>query len=99
MHRMRWLFLAVIVIVALVTFAATTTTSPTTASPTTPAKPASAVPAEVQRGMNQFSGEAVKAHVRFLSSDLLEGRGPGTRGADLAMRSEERRVGKECRSR
>jgi Zn-dependent M28 family amino/carboxypeptidase len=80
MHRMRWLFLAVIVIVALVTFAATTTTSTTTT-----AKPASAVPAEVQRGMNEFSGEAVKSHVRFLSSDLLEGRGPGTRGDDIAM--------------
>jgi len=28
--------------------------------------------------------EKIRAHVRFLSLDLLEGRGPGTRGAELA---------------
>src|ERR1035438_7681923 len=28
--------------------------------------------------------EKIRAHVRFLSIDLLEGRGPGTRGAELA---------------
>ena len=28
--------------------------------------------------------EKIRAHVRFLSSDLLEGRGPGTRGAEIA---------------
>jgi Zn-dependent M28 family amino/carboxypeptidase len=28
--------------------------------------------------------EEIRAHVRFLSLDLLEGRGPGTRGAELA---------------
>ena len=32
-----------------------------------------------------FSAAALKAHDRFLASDLLEGRGPGTRGDDLAM--------------
>ena len=30
------------------------------------------------------SGERIRAHVRFISSDLLEGRGVGTRGGDLA---------------
>jgi Zn-dependent M28 family amino/carboxypeptidase len=30
------------------------------------------------------SGERIRAHVKFLSSDLLEGRGPGTRGGALA---------------
>ncbi len=28
--------------------------------------------------------EKIRAHVRFLSLDLLEGRGPGTRGGELA---------------
>ncbi len=32
----------------------------------------------------QVSGERMRQHVRFLSSDLLEGRGVGTRGGDLA---------------
>lgn len=32
---------------------------------------------------NDFRADAVRAHVKFLSSDLLEGRGPGTRGDAL----------------
>jgi len=32
-----------------------------------------------------FRAEAIRAHVKFLSSDLLEGRGPGTRGDALTM--------------
>jgi len=31
-----------------------------------------------------IAGERIRAHVKFLSSDLLEGRGVGTRGGDLA---------------
>ena len=32
------------------------------------------------------SANGLAAHVRFLADDLLEGRGPATRGSDLAMR-------------
>src|SRR5579872_4756897 len=32
----------------------------------------------------EISGDRIRAHVKFLSSDLLEGRGPGTRGDRLA---------------
>ncbi|MEO8034153.1 MAG: hypothetical protein ABI837_06945, partial [Acidobacteriota bacterium] len=46
---------------------------------------APAIPPAVKRAMPMFSGDAMKAHDRFLASDLLEGRGPGTRGDDLAM--------------
>ena len=31
-----------------------------------------------------LSAERIRQHTRFLASDLLEGRGPGTRGGDLA---------------
>jgi hypothetical protein len=31
-----------------------------------------------------FNADAIRAHVRFLSDDLLEGRGTGTRGYDIA---------------
>lgn len=31
-----------------------------------------------------ISAARIRAHVKFLSSDLLEGRGPGTRGDQLA---------------
>jgi Zn-dependent M28 family amino/carboxypeptidase len=34
--------------------------------------------------MEGFNDAAMRAHVKFLANDLLEGRGPGTRGDDLA---------------
>ncbi len=34
--------------------------------------------------INDISGPRIRAHVKFLSSDLLEGRGVGARGGDLA---------------
>ena len=42
------------------------------------------VPPAVQQSFDQLRGDAIRAHVKFLSSDLLEGRGPGTRGDALA---------------
>jgi Zn-dependent M28 family amino/carboxypeptidase len=44
---------------------------------------AAEVPATVARGMKMFRTSALKAHDKFLASDLLEGRGPGTRGDEL----------------
>lgn len=41
-------------------------------------------PAAVQSAMRRFRAGAVAGHDQFLSSDLLEGRGPGTRGDALA---------------
>src|ERR1700693_369133 len=32
----------------------------------------------------EITGERIRAHVKFLASDLLEGRGVGARGGDLA---------------
>ena len=40
--------------------------------------------AAAQAQIQDVSGSKIKAHVKFLSSDLLEGRGVGTRGGDLA---------------
>src|SRR5580698_1475075 len=34
--------------------------------------------------MTEISGDRMRAHVKFLSSDLLEGRGVGARGGELA---------------
>src|ERR1700683_3716170 len=34
--------------------------------------------------MTEISGDRIRAHVEFLSSDLLEGRGVGARGGELA---------------
>jgi Zn-dependent M28 family amino/carboxypeptidase len=42
------------------------------------------IPPAARAAAAGIDGEKIRAHVRFLSLDLLEGRGPGTRGGDLA---------------
>jgi Zn-dependent M28 family amino/carboxypeptidase len=42
------------------------------------------LPAGARAAAASIDPEKIRAHVRFLSLDLLEGRGPGTRGAELA---------------
>jgi Zn-dependent M28 family amino/carboxypeptidase len=42
------------------------------------------VPAAARQAAATIDPEKIRAHVRFLASDLLEGRGPGTRGGQLA---------------
>src|SRR5438105_5150 len=42
------------------------------------------IPDPVQRSMNLFNAEGIAAHDKFLANDLLEGRGPGTRGDSIA---------------
>src|SRR5580658_162321 len=42
------------------------------------------LPAAARAAADSIDAERIRAHVRFLSLDLLEGRGPGTRGGELA---------------
>ena len=42
------------------------------------------LPQAARAAAASIDSEKMRAHVRFLSLDLLEGRGPGTRGAELA---------------
>ncbi len=51
-----------------------------------PAPPAAsaATTADVEAGLRAIDAQAIRAHLRFLSDDLLEGRAPGTRGGRLA---------------
>ena len=42
------------------------------------------VPEAARTAAASIDAEKIRAHVRFLASDLLEGRGPGTRGGDVA---------------
>lgn len=48
------------------------------------AVPGAAQPAPVKQSFDALRADAIRAHTKFLSSDLLEGRGPGTRGDELA---------------
>jgi Zn-dependent M28 family amino/carboxypeptidase len=47
------------------------------------AVPIAAQPAPVKEAFDAIRADAIRAHTKFLSSDLLEGRGPGTRGDAL----------------
>src|SRR6202020_721552 len=42
------------------------------------------IPPAVKAAEGAIVGEKIRAHVKFLSDDLLEGRGPGLRGAEIA---------------
>jgi Zn-dependent M28 family amino/carboxypeptidase len=47
---------------------------------------AQGVPASVRAAENSIDAEKIRAHVRFLADDLLEGRGPGLRGSEIAAK-------------
>jgi Zn-dependent M28 family amino/carboxypeptidase len=44
------------------------------------------LPTDVAASMRGIDAERIRAHVRFLADDLLEGRGTGARGGDIAAR-------------
>ena len=46
----------------------------------------SVVPQQKKSEPARIDENAVRAHIKFLADDLLEGRGPGTRGGDLAAK-------------
>lgn len=46
--------------------------------------PSSDLPASLKTVMAAVNGNNIRTHVKFLSSDLLEGRGTGQRGGDVA---------------
>jgi Zn-dependent M28 family amino/carboxypeptidase len=47
---------------------------------------AQAIPPDVKKAEASIDGEKIRAHVRFLADDLLEGRGPGLRGSEIAAK-------------
>src|SRR5271163_3777330 len=47
---------------------------------------AQAIPPALKAAEASIDGEKIRAHVKFLSDDLLEGRGPGLRGSELAAK-------------
>jgi Zn-dependent M28 family amino/carboxypeptidase len=44
------------------------------------------IPPAVKAAEESIDGENIRAHVKFLSDDLMEGRGPGLRGSELAAK-------------
>jgi Zn-dependent M28 family amino/carboxypeptidase len=52
----------------------------------TPILAQTTIPPAVKSAEASIDAEKIRAHVRFLADDLLEGRGPGVRGGDLAAK-------------
>ena len=67
-------------VISLTLLAGAQTALKTTMAPAAAPRPSSAAFA----AMETISPERIRAHVRFLSHDLLEGRGTGQRGGDIA---------------
>ncbi len=53
-------------------------------TPRTTADEGSGLPAAAGAAMSGIDAEKIRAHIKFLSDDLLEGRGTGQRGGDIA---------------
>jgi Zn-dependent M28 family amino/carboxypeptidase len=75
-HASAFTFVAVAVLTAPLVSAQQTGDLPIPAVP--------GLPQAARAAAASIDSEKIRAHVRFLSLDLLEGRGPGTRGAELA---------------
>src|ERR1019366_1519073 len=52
--------------------------------PAIPVPHVAALPPAAEQAMAAVDPEKIRAHVKFLASDLLEGRGTGARGGDIA---------------
>jgi Zn-dependent M28 family amino/carboxypeptidase len=73
----------------LLSAAACTTTAPTnqqTAASPTPATTAANFPAELKPALDSFTSDDLLRHIKTLSSDEFEGRGPGTKGEELSVK-------------
>src|SRR5579864_7322940 len=55
-------------------------------SPLSQAQSVSPIPPDVQAAMGELQKEPFRAHMAFLADDLLEGRGTGARGHEIAAR-------------
>jgi Zn-dependent M28 family amino/carboxypeptidase len=83
-------FFAQLSLVLAAAFAcACTTTAPNNNAATTPtpaAQTAAAVPPELKPALDTINSEDIMRHIKTLSSDEYEGRGPGTPGEELSVK-------------
>ena len=50
----------------------------------------SALPATAQKAMNAIDAEKIRATVKYLADDALQGRGTGQKGGDMAAARDKR---------
>ncbi len=77
--------LALTLLVAVSVFSQTT--NPASTRPPVSKSPSpqiAGLPSAAEQAMTSVEAQRIRAHVKFLASDLLEGRGTGQRGGDIA---------------
>ena len=77
-------FAGVVLFVALSVGLAVAQSSNSATSPMPPVPKVAALPPAAEQAMASIDPENIRAHVKFLAHDLLEGRGTGQRGGDIA---------------
>lgn len=81
---MRRTFLVVVLLCLPGVLIAALPRKPNSATEKSVAAPSGALPPAAAAAMKSIDPERIRAHVKFLSDDLLEGRGTGQRGGDIA---------------
>ncbi|MDT5294357.1 MAG: hypothetical protein QOJ76_1237 [Acidobacteriota bacterium] len=86
MNRLSFALFA-LVAALLVCGSACTTTAPTNQTATaTPQPTPPGLPAELKPALDSITSADLLSHIKTLSSDEFEGRGPGTRGEELSVK-------------
>ncbi|HEY0170599.1 MAG TPA: M28 family metallopeptidase [Pyrinomonadaceae bacterium] len=86
----RRYFAALALSAALASAAACTTTAPSNqnaaASPTPATTAAAGLPADLKPALDSINADDMMRHIKTLSADEYEGRGPGTKGEELTVK-------------
>jgi Zn-dependent M28 family amino/carboxypeptidase len=90
MKRSSVLLFALALLLSLAAGACMTTNAPTNANAaatptTTPAQQAANFPSELKPALDSITADDLLKHIKTLSSDEYEGRGPGTHGEELSV--------------
>ncbi|MDQ3744888.1 MAG: M28 family metallopeptidase [Acidobacteriota bacterium] len=77
--------LALLLACACACVTTTPTNQPATQATATPAAQAAGIPAELKPALDSITSDDIMRHIKTLSSDEFEGRGPGTKGEELSV--------------
>src|ERR1043165_1809663 len=77
--------LALLLACACACVTTTPTNQPSTPSAATPAAQVAGIPAELKPALDSITSDDITRHIKTLSSDEFEGRGPGTKGEELSV--------------
>src|ERR1043165_5417268 len=77
--------LALLLACACACVTTTPTNQPSTQATATPAAQVAGIPAELKPALDSITPDDIMRHIKTLSSDEFEGRGPGTKGEEMSV--------------